>query len=128
MIFRNLRSLLYGIAIFISVLILIAIYRYADPLAAWMPKCPVYMLTELKCPGCGTQRALHSLFTGDLASAWHYNAALICFIPILILLGISALTRRRYPRLYASLNSSIVAAICGILLIAWGILRNPLNL
>ncbi|NLW99354.1 MAG: DUF2752 domain-containing protein [Actinomycetales bacterium] len=41
--------------------------------AGGYPLCPVYTLTGLYCPGCGTARCLHSLVTGDVGGAFARN-------------------------------------------------------
>ena len=51
------------------------------------PKCPIYTLTGYKCPGCGSQRALHNLFHGNFLTAFIYNPLMILLMPY-ILLGI----------------------------------------
>lgn len=48
--------------------------------AGGYPVCPIYALTGLYCPGCGTARCLHSLVTGDLGGAFARNL----LIPILL--------------------------------------------
>lgn len=48
--------------------------------ASGYPVCPIYALTGLYCPGCGTARCLHSLVTGDLGGAFARNL----LIPILL--------------------------------------------
>ncbi len=103
-------------------------YRLADISAAWMPKCPLHHLTGLRCPGCGTQRALHALLNGDPAAAWHHNAAMICSIPLILILATASLARKKHPAFYLKANSSLTAIIAGTLLILWGILRNLLSL
>ena len=42
--------------------------------------CPFFALTGLYCPGCGTTRALFSLFDGKFLTAFRYNA----FAPVLL--------------------------------------------
>ena len=41
------------------------------------PKCLFFSLTGLQCPGCGSQRALHSLLHLDLVAALRYNAYMV---------------------------------------------------
>lgn len=41
------------------------------------PKCPLYVWTGLYCPGCGSQRAIHSLLHFRFLQALHYNLLLI---------------------------------------------------
>lgn len=109
-----------------SIVVLALVYYFVDPAGRWMPKCPVYTITGLKCPGCGTQRALHSLLHGDIADAWRFNAGLLVCVPLLILLWTAWLMRNRWTRLYRFLHSSPVILGIGFLLLLWGILRNIL--
>ena len=76
--------------IVLAVLLLAAalLYREADPASsALFPKCPFHLLTGLECPGCGSQRAIHSLLNGDMRAAVHYNLLLVLAIPYLGLLA-----------------------------------------
>ena len=36
--------------------------------------CPIYELTGIYCPGCGSGRAARALLRGDLAAAFGHNA------------------------------------------------------
>lgn len=54
----------------------------------WMPKCPVYVLTGMKCPACGFQRAMHSMLHLRFAQAVKYNLFLVLAIPYAISLVI----------------------------------------
>ena len=47
------------------------------------PKCVFHSLTGMYCPGCGSQRALHSLLHLDLAGVVSYN---FLFLPAALLL------------------------------------------
>ncbi len=46
-----------------------------------IPRCPFYVLTGLKCPGCGSLRAVHAILHGDLAQAWRFNALAVILLP-----------------------------------------------
>ncbi|PIF05899.1 MAG: hypothetical protein CSA36_04395 [Draconibacterium sp.] len=50
---------------------------------ALFPKCTFHSLTGYYCPGCGSQRALHSLLHLDIAGVTHYN---FLFIPALLII------------------------------------------
>jgi hypothetical protein len=43
------------------------------------------MLTNYKCPGCGSQRAIYYLLNFDLISAFRINALFVLTIPYVIL-------------------------------------------
>ena len=103
----------------------LAIYFFFDPAgAAWMPKCPVYVLTGLECPGCGTQRALHALLHGNPAEAWKHNALLMISLPVIIWMIWLETQRTRRPAIYASFYRPATIYIIGAAIVAWFIVRN----
>ena len=91
------------------------------------PRCVFYSVTGLRCPGCGTQRALHAMLTGDFAAAWHYNAFLMVMLPVIVLLLGAEWPRKRTPRLYVAVNSKWVVALVLVAVMAWWIVRNALG-
>ncbi len=66
--------------------IMLAAYAFFDPAEGGFPECLFHKLTGFDCPGCGTQRALHSLLHGDIAGALRYNALLALCVPLLMVL------------------------------------------
>ena len=103
----------------------VEIYSTFDPSASrWFPRCPFLMLTGLKCPGCGTQRAIHALLHGDVLSALHFNALLPVSIPLLLLYGYAELVRTRKPRFYNRVNSVTAILAVLVVVIVWWIVRN----
>lgn len=111
--------------IFLAI-VLLCVYFYFDPSDHFFPRCPFLTMTGLECPGCGSQRAIHALLHGDLASVWHYNAALFLFIPMLIVLFVAELLRRRYPRFHDAVNSTWVVIATGVAIVLWWVLRNAI--
>ena len=71
------------------------IYFKYDPVNfALFPKCPFLALTGYQCPGCGSQRAIHSLLHLNVSEAFHQNALLVLSLPYLFIhCLISAKTR-----------------------------------
>jgi hypothetical protein len=69
-----------------ALVLAVALFRYNPEEIPFCPRCPVCMLTGLKCPGCGTARALHCLLHGDVASAVAFNPLLVLAFPLLVLL------------------------------------------
>lgn len=111
-----------------AVLVAIAVYFYFDPNdSVIFPRCPFLMVTGLQCPGCGSQRAVHALLHGDIASAWGYNAILVAFIPVIVVLLLAEFLRGRHPRFHAVVNSTTVTWGCFAILGAWWLLRNFLE-
>ena len=61
-------------------------YRFNPNSFPFFPKCIFLMLTGMKCPGCGSQRAIHALLHADIKTAFSYNVLLVLSIPYVILL------------------------------------------
>jgi hypothetical protein len=58
--------------------------RVFDPvLYGFYPRCPLFVLTGLFCPGCGALRAAHLLLHGDLPGALSFNPLLVISLPLL---------------------------------------------
>lgn len=105
------------------------IYYVYDPATMPFPRCPFLVLTGWECPGCGSQRAIHSLLHLDIAAAWRYNAMLVLSIPYVVLLLVAEwLGRRRQSRLYWVVNSEVLIWSYFALVVAWWILRNVINI
>ena len=70
------------------------------------PKCLFLQLTGFRCPGCGSQRVIHSLLTGDISAAFRYNAFMVLMIPYIIVLITAHLQSSvgNYPKIVHSLN------------------------
>lgn len=110
-----------GIVALAAILLLYAGFNPADNP---FPRCVFLSLTEFKCPGCGSQRALHALLHAEFGQAWHYNPLLIISIPFLALLAFSQVMKRRFTKLYNNLNGGMVIWTVFIIVIAWWIFRN----
>lgn len=104
----------------------VTIYGLFDPAKyAFFPKCPFRMLTGgLRCPGCGSQRAIHALLHLDFKEAFLHNPMIIISIPFLVLLAAALILKDTHPGLYKKMNSSLLAVLLLILMIFWWIFRN----
>ena len=92
-----------------------AILFFYDPSElALYPKCPFYVVTGYKCPGCGTLRGLHALLHGHLIQAMQFNLLMVLSIPLLGLLILS-----KKVRLNAVLGWTILAIV-----LIWWVVRN----
>ena len=67
--------------------VLFLFYSFDPATDPFFPLCPFRMATGLECPGCGSQRAIHSLLHFDLGSALNYNLLMVLALPY-ILLGV----------------------------------------
>lgn len=104
------------------------LYIYVEPSSGLYPRCGFKMLTGLSCPGCGCQRALHALATGDLRAAFGYNALFILELPLLALLTVSGLLGQLAPRLRRILGGRIFILTILATIIIWTIVRNIFDL
>ena len=89
-------------------------------------KCPIYELTGLYCPGCGSGRAVFSALHGRFYESFRYNPALyILGIPAAIVF-LHEYLRLVFPGLslkpvHISRGAALGAALA---LLAWMIIRN----
>lgn len=121
------RSLIIIIAV--AVLLIFGFIYYAiDPSASTVfPRCAFLSLTGYKCPGCGTQRAIHALMHGNVVEAFKFNALLLVSIPWIALCLYGETQRTRNPRLYARINAPLLMWIFLVLTVLWWLLRNIFN-
>lgn len=84
----------------------------------WWPRCPVHYLTGGFCPGCGGQRAVRALVSGQFRSAARYNPLLFA-LPIL-LLALRTLQGARWEE--AGRRGLIVLSIIAV--VAFTVARN----
>jgi hypothetical protein len=77
------------------------LYRFNPLEVHFYPRCPLFVMTGIYCPGCGALRAGHALLHGHLLTALDYNALLVLAAPFLAYAlaaqAIPALTGRRIP-------------------------------
>lgn len=109
-------------------LVLGLVYYALDPSSSTLfPRCTFLSLTGYKCPGCGSQRAVHALLHGDLAGAFRYNSLLLIAIPWIALCLFAESRRTRNPRLYARLNAPLLIWLFLAIVLIWWLLRNIFN-
>lgn len=120
---KNINFLL----LFIFILVGLGFYYFANPLSnSFFIKCPFKTLTGLDCPGCGSQRALHSLLHGNFKQAFHYNPLFIFAIPY-VLVGILFEWlgfKNKYPKVRKFLFGKVAIYIIATIIISFFILRN----
>jgi len=116
-----------GIWVAIIVVAVIVYFSYDPATNALFPKCPFLLLTGLRCPGCGSQRALHSLLHFDIIAAFRYNALLVLSLPVVFTLVFAELRRKQNNALYVKLHN--VKFIWGYFAatVMWWFLRNLYN-
>ena len=101
-------------------------YAFDPATDPFFPLCPFRAITGLECPGCGSQRAIHSLLHLQVGDALAYNALMVVALPY-ILLGIW-LERlgggRRYPRLQRFFFGRWSALVVLMLVLIYWVIRN----
>lgn len=112
----------------VTLLVFGLIYYALDPSASGLfPRCAFLEWTGYKCPGCGSQRAIHALLHGDVVAAFRYNALLLLAIPWVALCLYAESRRVRNPRLYARLNAPLLIWLFLAFVLIWWLLRNIFN-
>lgn len=119
------RRWMIVVGVVVILVVLGSVYFTLDPSQSRLfPRCAFLSMTGLKCPGCGSQRAIHALLHGDVAAAWHYNAMLLIALPWLAVYLFAEAIRTRRPALYARLNAPWLILALLIAILAWWMLRN----
>ena len=121
------RLLIFSLPLLLIALVALAIvyYRVSPTSSVFFPKCAFLMLTGLKCPGCGSQRAVHALLHADLASAFAHNALLVISLPYLaLLIGTRLYVHLHASSLQATLESPLAIRTYFVITIAFWIARN----
>ncbi len=110
--------------IFLMVAAAVVYYLYEPTADSFYPRCVFLSLTGYECAGCGMQRAIHSLLHLDIKSAIGYNAYFVALLPVAGLMSAAFVLRRRLPRLYDFLFSSVFLCAIGIGALLWWVARN----
>ena len=77
---------------------LAVLYRYNPLKVDFYPRCPLYLLTGIYCPGCGGLRATHALLHGHLFTALGFNAFWVLAVPVLLYAVAAQAGQRLYGR------------------------------
>jgi hypothetical protein len=69
------------------------LYLYNPLQVSFYPRCVLFLLTGIYCPGCGVLRATHALLHGRIAAALGYNALFVVALPFLLYAMAAQLTQ-----------------------------------
>lgn len=111
----------------IALLLILIYYNFNPSNIAIFPKCPFLLLTGFKCPGCGSQRAIHCLLHFDIIRAIKYNFLLVAFLPVIVVLIYAEVMKKKKPALYVKLHKAKYIWIIFGVVIGWWIIRNVFN-
>ena len=113
----------------IAVIAILVIYGSFDPEeAVFFPRCPFLALTGLKCPGCGSQRALHELLTLHPAAAFRCNPLVLIALVVFVFTVAAWLARERRPSIWKLVKHHAFLWGLVVMIILWGVVRNVLGL
>ena len=121
------NRIIIAIAI-MMLLVFVAVYFIFDPSdSRFFPKCGFYLSTGYKCPGCGSQRMIHSLLHLDFLSALRYNAYMLTVFPLLLALlawngWMKFMNKKWVDRTTWVLSVLLIASV-----LLWWLLRNVFN-
>jgi hypothetical protein len=62
--------------------------RFPPAQHSFYPRCPIYELLHLQCPGCGATRAVAALLRGHVSEAMSLNALVTLLLPFAAAYGI----------------------------------------
>ena len=103
------------------------LYFFYDPaLSDFFPQCIFHSLTNLDCPGCGSQRAIHALLHGNILLAADLNVMVVLFLPLLLYSGIVAIANTFFHQQWSQsiFYSSIFVKIVLVVVLLFWFLRN----
>ncbi|MDO8365379.1 MAG: DUF2752 domain-containing protein [Saprospiraceae bacterium] len=105
---------------------LLGVYFLLDPEHHFFPKCPFLWLSGWKCPGCGSQRAVHHLLHADVLEALRVNFLFVLAFPYVLfglILEYTAWGQTQFSirRRWYGYRAALVALVA---IVAFGIARN----
>lgn len=87
---QRLRKIVIGMSV---CLLLCMLYALWLSLGGPGIPCIFHVLTGLDCPSCGVTHMCMALLHFDIAAAWRANAAILCLLPVLLLIAGSMIGR-----------------------------------
>ncbi len=121
--FKALRviGILVGLALLGGAAVL---YLFDPAVNGFYPRCQLYRVTGLQCPGCGGLRALHALLHGHVVEAFRLNPLFVGALPAAgTWVGVWLMRKRRDPAARLTLPTAWIWAGVAIV-IAYGVARN----
>lgn len=104
---------------------LLVLYGLMDPAVFPFPRCPLLTYTGIRCPGCGSQRAMHQLLHGNFSASFTLNAL---FIPALLYAafgyGLALLAPRKWPAVRSRWFGIRAAQIALVIIVVFWVSRN----
>lgn len=94
-------TLAYGAAGFAAAAAMLL--RFPPDAYSFYPRCPIFTLLHMQCPGCGATQALAALLHGHLHEALRLNALTTLLLPAVLLYCLLSLWNKPVePRKHAT--------------------------
>lgn len=90
----------------------------------YYPRCALFVMTGLKCPGCGVMRSTHFLLRGEWGAAWRMNALWVSLMPLWVWTGVALLVRGWGWRIWNPMSVPWVWGSVAGLACVYGLMRN----
>lgn len=87
---QRLRKIMIGMSVCLLLCMLYALWLSLGGVGI---PCIFHVLTGLDCPSCGVTHMCMALLRFDIAAAWRTNAAILCLLPVLLLIAGSMIGR-----------------------------------
>lgn len=111
----------WGVA---GLLALWVLWRNEPAGQAYYPRCFLYVVTGLQCPGCGILRATHALLNGRWLEAWRLNPMWVLLLPGVAWGLLAGMLQSMGFRAWQPWTRPWVLGVVLGLLLAFGIARN----
>lgn len=91
--------------------------------------CILHDVWHIYCPGCGGTRAIFAFLQGHILESLYYNPVIVLGVVLAMYyeIGIVVTLRKRNGKRYYSV-SSVPWIVCGVILVAFTVVRNYLLL
>jgi hypothetical protein len=118
------RAVKIGIIVVLLMVGAVFYFSINPATSKYLPRCVFLVITGYKCPGCGSQRAIHSLLHGNLIDALRYNAFFLAALPLIALYLINDYTKLIPKKVGEVITHHYTIAAIGIIVVLWWVLRN----
>ena len=122
---KNLKLIFIGLGALLLIAIITVYFTYNPSQYSIFPKCPFYSFTNLYCPGCGSQRAIHQILNGNIVSGLNHNILIILLALVLSCDGTIIIINKVLNKKFKNiLHKPVTTYSILILVIIFWVLRN----